>query len=114
MNMKVSTGVAVALLAGIAVSPSLGGFAFLAQAAICVVAYAAAIQAARADRNLWMIGLAAIALVFNPLFTVTVPPPLILWTIAAAIGIQIGWIVVFERTVAPQTVANALPRELAR
>ena len=113
--MKVSIGVAVALLLGLAFSPALGGYAFLARAAICGVALAAAIQAARADRNLWMIGLVASALVFNPLFAVTVPGPLVLWTIASAICLQIGWGFVFERSVAPQTVADVLhPRGLAK
>ncbi|MGF2075893.1 hypothetical protein, partial [Enterococcus casseliflavus] len=67
-----------------------------------------ALQAARADRNLWMIGLVGSALVFNPLFTVTVPPPLMVWTIAAAIAIQIGWAITRERTVAPRAVADVL------
>jgi Family of unknown function (DUF6804) len=115
MNMKVSIGVAAALLLGLAFSPTLGGYAPLGQAAICAVAFAAAVQAARADRNLWVIGLAAIALVFNPLFTVAVPPPLVLWTIAGAIAIQIGWIIAYERAVAPQTVADVLhPKGLVK
>jgi hypothetical protein len=108
MNMKVSIGVAVALLLGLAFRPDLGGYAFLAQAFISAVAFAAAVQAARADRNFWMMGLAAIALVFNPLFEVTLPAPLTLPSIAVAIATQIGWIIVFERTVAPQTAADVL------
>ena len=108
MNTKVSVGVAVALLLGLAFSPSLGGYAFLGQAAICAVAFAAALEAARTDHNLWMIGLATIALVFNPLFTVSVPAPLIIWTIAGAIAIQIGWGIVSRRGSQPQPVAEVL------
>lgn len=112
--MQVSIGVAVTLLLGVAVVPNLGGYAIPAQAVICGVAFAAALQAARADHNLWMIGLAAVALVFNPLFYVGVPEPLILWTIAGAILIQIGWVIAFAREVQPQTVEEVLhPRSLA-
>jgi hypothetical protein len=108
MNMKVSIGVAVVLLLGVAFGPASPLYVFMAKAAICGVAFAAALQAGRADRNLWLIGLVLVAVLFNPLVPIEMPNPLLGWAVAAALVTLIGWVLVLERIVAPATVADVL------
>jgi hypothetical protein len=108
MNMKVSIGVAVVLLLGVAFGPASSMYVFMAKAAICGVAFSAALQAGRADRNLWLIGLVLVAVLFNPLVPVEMSNPLLRWVVAASVMTLIGWVLVLERIVAPATVADVL------
>jgi hypothetical protein len=108
MGMKVSIGVAAALMLGMALWPVASPYQFLARGAICLVAFAAAVHAGRTDRNLWVLGLAGVALLFNPVAPVALAPSLMVWVIAACITTMVAWLFVLDRTVAAPSVADVL------
>jgi hypothetical protein len=107
MLMKISLAGAIALLAGVAVWPA-AAYHVAARTAVCVIALMAALQAGRTDRNLWMYGLVAVALVFNPLVLVELPRSIALAVTLGSLALLAAWLVVLQRTAAVRSASKFL------
>jgi hypothetical protein len=56
-----------------------GGYAIMLQFVICLSAILVALQAARSGKQLWAIAFAGLAVLFNPVVTVSVSQSIFLW-----------------------------------
>jgi hypothetical protein len=107
MGIDASTKVvAVSLMAAAATWPASFPYQVATRVAICAIAIMAAVQASRVDRKAWVLGLSAIAVLFNPLFPMGLPRTAML---AASVGALMGlitWLVMFERAARFEPVAR--------
>ena len=108
MGMKLSIGLAVALTLGAMLWPSSAVHQFLARATISLVALAAAWQAGQETRNVWVFGLAAIAVLVNPVLPILPPSTLTFWVMVASLPALAAWVVMLERTASTPSVAQIL------
>ena len=108
MGMKISIGAAVALMLGAMLWPTSAVHQFLARATITLVALVAALQAGRETRNVWVFGLAAIAVLVNPVLPILPPSTITFWVMVTSLAALSTWVVVLERAAPTPSVAQIL------
>lgn len=96
MGMKLSIGLAVVLTLGAMLWPTSAVHQFLARATISLVALTAALQASHQTRNVWVFGLAAIAVLVDPVLPTLPPSTLTFWVMVAGLAALATWVVVLE------------------
>jgi hypothetical protein len=106
--MKISVGVAVALLLGAMLWPTSAAYQFVARATISLVALTAALQAGHQSRNVWVFGLAAVAVLVNPALPILPPSTLTFWVMVASLVALATWVVMLERNAPVPSVAEIL------
>jgi Family of unknown function (DUF6804) len=105
-STNISVVVAVSLMVAAATWPASFPYQVAARVVICAMAVMAAVQASRVDRKTWVLGLSAIAVLFNPVFPIGLPRTA---TLAASVGALIGlitWLETFERAARFEPVAR--------
>ncbi len=80
----------------------------VAVAAVCFASVLAAIDAGRAGRYLWVVGLLALAAILNPILPVALSPPAAALVLSVSLGVLATWLAVLNRTVAPKSIAQVL------
>jgi hypothetical protein len=115
MGMKLSVGVAVAVAVGAPAWPPSAAYQFVASTVVCTIAIVAALQAHRTHHNLWLFGLAAIAVLFNPVVPIVLPRTVMLWASAGCLTAIAAWLMFLQRTVPARPVAQVIdPPEAAQ
>jgi hypothetical protein len=115
MGMKLSVGVAVAVAVGAPAWPPSAAYQFVASTVVCTIAIVAALQAHRTHHNLWLFGLAAIAVLFNPVVPIVLPRTVMLWASAGCLAAIAAWLMFLQRTVPARPVAQVIhPPEAAQ
>jgi len=74
----------------------------------CFAAVLAAIEAGRAGRYLWGAGLLAMAVILNPIVPLALPPAGAVLMLSVSLAVLGSWVVVLNRTVESQSIAQVL------
>jgi hypothetical protein len=88
--------------------PERAAIGVVAVAAVCFAAVLAAIDAGRAGRYLWLVGLLALAAVLNPILPLTWSPLGAVLALSLSLAVLAVWMTVLNRTVQPQSIAQVL------
>jgi hypothetical protein len=100
--------VAVVLALLSLVFPDRGGIYAVALAAVCFAAVLAAIEAGRAGRYLWLGGLIALAALLNPVVPLALSPTSAILLMSVGFAMLTAWMVVLNRTIPSQSIAQVL------
>jgi hypothetical protein len=84
------------------------GVGLAAVAAICLTAVVAAVEAGRAGRFVWVVGLLLIAALLNPVMPVALPRPAAVLLLAMSLAMLASWMIVLNRVVPSQSIAQVL------
>ena len=90
------------------VLPERAAMGVVAVAAVCFASVLAAIDAGRAGRYLWVVGLVALAAILNPILPVALPPPGAVLLLSASLAVLATWMVVVNRMVPSKSIAQVL------
>lgn len=90
------------------VLPERAAIGVVAVAAVCFVSVLAAIDAGRAGRYLWVVGLLALAAILNPILPVALSPAGGVLLLSASLAVLTTWMVVLHRMMPPQSIAQVL------
>jgi hypothetical protein len=90
------------------VLPERAAIGVMAIAAVCFASVLAAIDAGRAGRYLWVVGLLALAAILNPILPAASSPPGAVLLLSASLGVLATWMAVLHRMVPPQSIAQVL------
>jgi hypothetical protein len=88
--------------------PSHAEIGVAAVAAACFAAVLAAIEAGRTGRYLWVAGLLLMAAVLNPIVPLGLPPAAAVLLLTVSLAVLTSWMVVLNRTVPTQSIAQVL------
>jgi hypothetical protein len=88
--------------------PELAAIGVVAVAALCFASVLAAIDAGRAGRYLWMVGLLALAAILNPIMPLALPPAGAALLLTVSLAVLATWMAVLNRTVLPKSIAQVL------
>jgi hypothetical protein len=108
MLTRVVFVVAIVLALLSLVLPEREAIGVVAVAAVCFTAVLAAIDAGRAGRYLWVLGLVALAAILNPILPVALPPPGAVLLLCVSLAVLATWMAVLNRTVPPESIAQVL------
>jgi hypothetical protein len=108
MLTRIVFAVAILLALLSLVLPDRAAIGVVAVAAVCFVSVLAAIDAGRAGRYLWVVGLLALAAILNPILPVALSPPGAVLLLSASLAVLATWMMVLNRTVPPQSIAQVL------
>jgi hypothetical protein len=100
--------VAVILAVLSLVLPERAAIGAVAVAAVCFASVLAAIDAGRAGRYLWVVGLLALAAILNPILPLALSPPAAVLLLSVSLAVLAAWMAVLNRTVPPKSIAQVL------
>jgi hypothetical protein len=115
VGTNASVVLALTLMVAAAAWPAAAPYGFAAALVLCAIAVIATLEAVQVDRKVCALGLGAIAVFFNPFLSVGLSRRLALTASLGALGGLIAWLVMLERTVPPESIAQVLhPPDVTR
>jgi hypothetical protein len=107
MLTRISFVVAIMLTFLLLAIPDRAAIGVMAGAAACFAAVLAARKAGRAG-YLWLAGLLVLAVILNPILPLALPPMSSILLLSVSLAVVASWMVVLNRTVPSQSIAQVL------